>query len=185
MCSAETVKDKAGKPWTCRAPDDKIYTMDGVGIHVYNIQAAKDKGEAGSEGHDPICIRPMMDSMKWKWPGEKNIQVNFTPLTAGCKGQPFRTAPGNSNISDTLESDVALDTYSNCAYKLNFTSTGGSFDPHIIIKGARLALQIKELNDQIKGLEEKMEQLNGTLKQVKKDLEHLEKQEEKEEKHHE
>ena len=180
ISSAQTIKDKDGTPYTCRATDGSIYTMDsGPGIHVYNIKAAKDNGEP--KDHGPICISPMMDIMKWKWPGEHNIEVHFTPLTTKtkvCNSQPFRTPPGNSNEKDSLESDVALNDYSYCAYKLNFTSTGGSFDPHIIIKGYDSVMIIEKLEDKIGHLE-------NELREVKKELEQLEKEQKKDSKHQE
>ena len=183
VSSAEEVKDKDGKSWTCRDKDGSIYTMNsGVGIHEYNIQAAAlDPNESDLTKHKPICIEPMMDSMKWKWPTAKHIKVSFTPLTTKtkvCNSQPFRTAPGDSNDSDTLESDVALNDHSYCAYKLTFTSSLGKYDPHIIIKGSGLVMEMKELKEEIRHLE-------ITLQEVKKDLERLEKEQEKNSKHHE
>ncbi len=195
MCSAEVVEDRAQKEWKCRIPDGKIYTVDGFGNHIYNVpEAIKAKAtELNYDTHDPICISPGREVVKWDWPTAKNIKITFSSLTDDEKGeckkrQPFRSALEATD--DSVQSDVADANSWGCAYKMTFTpSNFVPFDPHIIIRGsgsgAGLSLQIKGLNDQIKGLEEKIQQLNTTLKQVQKDLEHLEKQEKKEEKHHE
>jgi hypothetical protein len=174
----ETVTDRNGKVWTCRTLDDSIYTLNGVGDHIYNIQAAhaageydkaaRDKGKS-SKAHDPICINPVNGRIIWWWPTAKNIKPTFTPLTEDGKTcqtskHPFRSDPDNSKDKDFLVSDWAQVDFSECAYEVSFTSSLGSYDPHIIIKGASSAL-VTELEGDLKRLEKAIEDLRAQLKQ--------------------
>jgi hypothetical protein len=171
ICCAESVWDRESGLWACRVPDGKIYTKNGT-VHVYNIGAAG--GQHGSMSHAVICIVPGSETVKWSWPGKKNISIAFKSITQGsdgvCQGstQPFKTAPGSSGPDAYLTSDVALAALSGCVYELTPSSHAvQAADPHVIIKGydpdGSLILQIKHLQSEMEELKESVQQLEKDL----------------------
>ena len=174
ICCAESVWDRESSLWPCRVPDGKIYTRNGT-VHVYNIGAAG--GQHGSTSHAVICIAPGSETVRWSWPGKKNISIAFKSMTQGsdgvCQGstQPFRTAPGSSGPDAYLTSDVALAGYSGCVYELTPSSHAvQAADPHVIIKGydpeSGLILRIKQLQIEIEQLEKTVQTARKTSPQA-------------------
>ena len=110
------------------------------------------------------------ETIKWSWPGRKNISIAFKSITQGSGGvcqkstQPFKTAPGNSGAAAVLTSDVALADYSGCVYELIPSASAlSAADPHVIIKGyvpdSGLILQLKQLQGEIEELEKAVKNL--------------------------
>jgi hypothetical protein len=181
------VKDRAGTPWTCRDYDPKIpfYTNSGQ-FHFYDIKAAQDAAEAGhGADHLPICVDALEGGqIIWSWKGATKIKVSYTPLTDDSKTggtcwkshQPFLQNPNDdSGNSSSFQSGRADDDHSGCAYDLKFTSSAGTYDPHIIIKGSSTA-SLHELREAKKLFEDQRKDLEGEVKKMNAKIGKLEKQ---------
>jgi hypothetical protein len=174
---AETVRDRAGKDWTCRDYDPKYNFYQNSGrFHFYDIKAAKDAGEAGhADDHFPICVDALAEGqIIWSWKGATKIQVTFNPITDDKKtggpcwnsNQPFLQNPNDdSGNSASFASGKADDDHSGCAYELTFTSSAGTYDPHIIIKGSYTA-SLHELQEAKKLFEGQRKDLEVEVKKV-------------------
>jgi hypothetical protein len=168
IARAQTVHDKAGNAYTCRTKD-AIYEKVGA-LHKYDIAKAKQAGERHPANHKVICIDLLnKNTINWSWRGAHQVKVSFFPMTNDSMASgtcwnstnPFPKMKQDSGSSDTLQSGEADETYQFCAYKLQFESSAGSYDPHIIITGSSGALEdfLKQrrdfLNDLIADLEKK------------------------------
>lgn len=140
---AQTVYDRAGDQYNCRVPGGKIYDKKAT-VHKYNIAEAIKVAEHHPAQHDAICISSLtQDTIQWTWPKAKKVAVTFYPMTNDVSTDgtcwnstnPFTGTDADSGGSDTLQSAAADNNYEWCAYKLQFSSSAGSYDPHIIIKG--------------------------------------------------
>jgi hypothetical protein len=144
--TAQAVYDRAGNQYNCRVPGGNIYTKESPTMHNYDIAAAKTAGERHPANHDAMCIDPLtLHKIKWFWTGANHIKVNFYPMTndsttgnvCWTSTDPFTGTPPHSGNSNILQSGVANNNYQWCAYKIQFDSSLGSYDPHIIITGDR------------------------------------------------
>lgn len=162
------VYDRAGNKYTCRAPDGSIYGKESTTVHKYNIAGAKAAAaERHPAEHDTICIdSAAKDKIKWTWPGAQKVKVSFFPMTNDLSTDgkcwkskdPFKNTPADSAHTNTLQSGEADIQYQWCAYKLQFESSQGSYDPHIIIKGD-LSFLVEKLKLREKSIEKEIVEL--------------------------
>jgi len=160
---AQTVEyDRAGNKYTCRAPAaGSIYDKESPTVHKYDIAKAKQAAEGHPADHDSICIDSLaLHRIKWSWSGAHHVAVRFFPMTndwstggeCWTSKDPFTGTPAHSGNTNTLQSGEANKKYQWCAYKLQFDSSAGSYDPHIIITGDRSFL-LRKLEDKVKSLQ--------------------------------